>query len=945
MATARPETGQAADAEDVGAAAGYDGFISYSHAVDGRLAPELQSALQRFAKPWYRVRALRIFRDDANLAADPGLWSAIVSALSRSRWFLLLASPTAAASPWVEREARYWLENKPLDRLLIVLTDGQLAWDAAGRAFDERGTTALPASLCAAFGEEPRFVDLRWAHRHEHLSLRDPRFRSAVADLAAPLRQQPKDELIGEEIRQHRRAVRLARGAVAVLVALTVAATISAVLAVRGQHAARVQRDRARRQAQIATSRQLAAESGASLRTADVDVALLLAAHGYRLWPTTEARDALLAGLSNTPRLVRIVQTGAAAPAALSSDGRTVATLSATNALEIRRLGSSRPLHQMHLTGEPIRVDLSPDGSVAAVGERSGAVSIFKLDRGADHHRFGGPPQPPGEEGPFQGSSFAIAPHGRLVAWNGAQISLWNGRELTHLSPGIKPYSWLLALSSDGTRLAAGSDADGTVVVWRLGADGVALGKPTTFDAGSGRSIWGDDAIASLAFDPADPRTLAVGGLDGTVAFWDAARGRLLAKKRAGIGSVGPLVFTADGARLASTAEGQVRLWDVRRRAPLLSVPLNGFGSTLAFLDSAHLAAGGTRGVAVWDVNGSPLQLGRRLHGNDAGVSRLAYDPSGKTIATLGEDDIRLWSQSTLKPLGEPLPTGTQAVDLVVSPDGATIAAWPSAGAPVALWSTDGRRTTIRDLPHVDDVAFADDGKAVAATSALSGTSAITTWNLDPRRQIAKLEGSRGAGGPVDLAPGARRVTATVGGGTHLRLWDTTSGGVVANLVKDPAAAAFSRDGRMLAASSLDDGRIGLWDAGTGRAVGRLSGKDSADALAFDPTGHLLATVTTRFTAGGKSVAVQLWDVRHRRRLGTQDLASGSGRGFEDQPQLDFSADGKSLAVLGLDARPLVLSLDPDMWIAIACRTAGRELTPKEWAAYVGAVFPYRRVC
>ncbi len=34
----------------------YDGFISYSHAADGLLAPRLQSALQRFAKPWWKRR-------------------------------------------------------------------------------------------------------------------------------------------------------------------------------------------------------------------------------------------------------------------------------------------------------------------------------------------------------------------------------------------------------------------------------------------------------------------------------------------------------------------------------------------------------------------------------------------------------------------------------------------------------------------------------------------------------------------------------------------------------------------------------------------------------------------------------------------------------------------------------------------------------------------------
>src|SRR5262249_7330513 len=81
----------------------YEAFVSYSHAVDGQLAPALQSALHGLAKPWYRLRALRVFRDKTSLSANPGLWPSIERALAESEFFLLLASPEAAHSPWVER--------------------------------------------------------------------------------------------------------------------------------------------------------------------------------------------------------------------------------------------------------------------------------------------------------------------------------------------------------------------------------------------------------------------------------------------------------------------------------------------------------------------------------------------------------------------------------------------------------------------------------------------------------------------------------------------------------------------------------------------------------------------------------------------------------------------------------------------------------------------------
>jgi hypothetical protein len=62
----------------------YDAFISYSHKDDGKLAPALQAGLERFAKPWYRLRRLRVFLDTADLSADPRLWGSVVEAMPLS---------------------------------------------------------------------------------------------------------------------------------------------------------------------------------------------------------------------------------------------------------------------------------------------------------------------------------------------------------------------------------------------------------------------------------------------------------------------------------------------------------------------------------------------------------------------------------------------------------------------------------------------------------------------------------------------------------------------------------------------------------------------------------------------------------------------------------------------------------------------------------------------
>ncbi len=193
------------DSGAVVAAMAYDGFISYSHAADDLLAPRLQAGLQRFAKPWWKRRAVRIFRDESSLSANPHLWSSITEALDTSGWFVLLLSPDAAQSEWVDQEIAYWVERRDSKRILPVVTDGEFGWvdgDVTG--------SAVPNELRGVFTEEPRWVDMRTLRGDEALDLKNPTFSAAIADIASSIRGIPKDELASEEVRQHRRTVRTA---------------------------------------------------------------------------------------------------------------------------------------------------------------------------------------------------------------------------------------------------------------------------------------------------------------------------------------------------------------------------------------------------------------------------------------------------------------------------------------------------------------------------------------------------------------------------------------------------------------------------------------------------------------------------------------------------------------------------------------------------------------
>ncbi|MGE0490436.1 MAG: TIR domain-containing protein [Vulcanimicrobiota bacterium] len=183
----------------------FDAFISYSHAADRLLAIHLQKALEGLAKPWYRLRSVRIFRDETDLAATPGAWKSIQAALESSRYLILLGCPTSAASKWVGEEVKYWVQDMGrVENLLLVRSDGTFAW--GDQDFDWGLTDALPAALRKAYQEEPLWVDLGWARSSPGtLSLRNPEFLQAAARLSAPIRGMELKELVSEDVREHKR--------------------------------------------------------------------------------------------------------------------------------------------------------------------------------------------------------------------------------------------------------------------------------------------------------------------------------------------------------------------------------------------------------------------------------------------------------------------------------------------------------------------------------------------------------------------------------------------------------------------------------------------------------------------------------------------------------------------------------------------------------------------
>lgn len=618
----------------------YDAFISYSHAVDAHLSRSLQAGLHRFAKPLYRLRALRVFRDEGSLSVNPALWTSITTALDGTRWFLLLASPEAARSEWVGREAEYWCAHTSPERIMIVLTSGTISWDDAAGDFDWDKTDALPPTLRGVFDEEPRYVDVTWARDLADVSLSNPRFVEVIADVAAPLHGRPKDELFGEDVRQHRKTRHIARAAVVTLTVLLLAAVTAALVAVDQRETARAERDRAEEQARIALSRQLAAEAVA-LPDNRFDLALLVAAQAYEVEPTAQARGALLSVLARSPHLAGYLpNTEGATTLAVNPRGTTLLVAPRDRPPALWSLRTLRRMAPLESPADVTAAAFGPDGRMVATGSSDSTLRIWDARTGRQQARMSlGSAVRAVAFDPVEEQIAAADDEGAIAVFSTA-----GGEPQRAFSSGLLAVSTLVFKRS----ALVVADGQGNLTIWDVGA--VPAQRLGDDIAGGGQPM-----VSAFS---ADARLFAAVtlGQQTPYLFDVAARSFLFGDTLVGpTVEVDAMAFSADAKTLVTVGGGRITLWDVASGEalpdPVRGAPATSWaepsgnivrGALAVAADARRLVVGGEQGVAVWDLRGHTLRSDVRVEGitpladvpNVArGAASAAFSPNGELLA------------------------------------------------------------------------------------------------------------------------------------------------------------------------------------------------------------------------------------------------------------------------------------------------------------------------
>jgi WD40 repeat protein len=267
-----------------------------------------------------------------------------------------------------------------------------------------------------------------------------------------------------------------------------------------------------------------------------------------------------------------------------------------------------------------------------------------------------------------------------------------------------------------------------------------------------------------VAFSP-DGKTLATGGQDNHVRFWDATTGlerRAIETHRAAAG-VSRIAFFPDGKTLASASwagDGTVKLWDVARgkERQLLGQDRGGIPVLAVALSGKRLAWGNAATIHVHDV-----EANRELHVlyGSAAIDSAAFSPDDKVLATSnGDTTVRLWNVATGQPIRDltTFPcTATGSHSVAFAPDGRSIVI---ASRNVRIWDlvTDQEGPALPTTESVFYVAFSPDGRWLAAAT----FRAIHLWATETQNHVHSWPGRVTS---IAFAPDGNRIAFGYDGG------------------------------------------------------------------------------------------------------------------------------------------------------------------------------------
>jgi WD40 repeat protein len=605
----------------------------------------------------------------------------------------------------------------------------------------------------------------------------------------------------------------------------------------------------------------------------------------------------------------------------------------------------------------PVAGAMSPDGRLAAVAGRDGAVRLYETATGRPH----GVPLPLAGIGHvellFSPDGKALLTHVQdVVRPRGNQhfFHLWavdTGRAVASWKRGPEtPLRTHAAFSPDGRLLVAPAEGDEDILQMRNVADGAPVGGPLPSEK--------TQLIGHAPFSP-DGKFLLLGGVPPSL--WETATGKRIAELPVRFLSQGT-AFSPDGATLRTVTPKEARLWKTAT-AESIGDPLRhaDVQDTAFAPDGKTVWTASQKESRAWDPatgepRGEPLE-------HPPGVTRVAFGRDRRTVLlALGERRFVAWDLQTRKPAYEPVETPGTVAGLRQSFT-EQLAAVSEEHAGV-VWDAAADRPLSGEFPLEYWPQPKDLMEPPNPLFAVNPDRASFLVQEGPQSLQVRDAAGKALGPPVreddnllaaGFAPDGKTYWTESGqdkGPARVFRLRRVGGGLLLSEEVPPAwPRAFTPDRKTLLTGATTKGKRELcfWNTATGKAEsGPLPVPEQVGLLAVSPDGRRFAT------AGGKTARV--WDLASRRLLAgplphpapVAGLAWGpdsrvllawsanqaslweaesgkpSGRPLKDAPWIRtalFSPDGKVVVVGNPEPRPRPFAVPAGVFAAFDTRT------------------------